>query len=270
MSKLLKLKKFLTVEEAGKYLSSVLEEAVSVPDIYGFALDRHLTLSVKFNSVIEMSPGFEFEESKLPYNANETNSFVTGLGRRVFFEDSVMIGEGIFDLSMLGSEFMEVDALHKKSLGEIAWESSTIESIILKRNSFFYKLKGLESQIDEVSHVIPEGRALDSHEMRCDCRSLNYYSHKLIIRKEELDRFILSLNEENGLITTPIEEEKSLAAKERNSLLTLIVALCEQLKIDPLARGTAGVLQQATELSGSPLGKETIRQILLKIKQFQT
>ncbi|ENC6708509.1 hypothetical protein ABKY54_003094 [Vibrio harveyi] len=63
MSKLLKLKKFFTIEEAGKYLSSVFEDNVSVSDIYGYALDRHLTLSVKFNSLIEMSPGYEFAES---------------------------------------------------------------------------------------------------------------------------------------------------------------------------------------------------------------
>ncbi|HCE3709038.1 hypothetical protein HJ144_11360 [Vibrio parahaemolyticus] len=268
MSKLLKLKKFFTIEEAGKYLSSVFEDNVSVSDIYGYALDRHLTLSVKFNSLIEMSPGYEFAESDLPYSANETNSFVTRFGRTVFFEDGVMIGEGIWDLSMFGREFMEIDVLHKKSVGETAWESSTVDSIILKRNSIFCKLKALESQIDTGPHVIPEGIAQDLSESRVDCPSLDYYSHKLVIRKEELDRFILSLDDDPLVTPTLTEGEKPLATKERNSLLTLIVALCEQLKIDPLARGAATALQQATELSGTPLGKETIRQILLKVKQF--
>lgn len=258
MSKLLKLKRFFTLEEAGRHLSSVFEGDVSVSDIYCFALDRHLTLSVKFNSLIEASPGYEFAEQELPFYVNESNSIVTGFGRRVFFEDRVMFTEGIFDLTMFGREFMDLNALYKQSIGEVAWESSPIDSVILRKNGIYYKLKGIESQIDEGPHMIQEGRAIDRSESRVDCRTLNYYSHKLVIRKEELDRFISALDEvpvESALI----EDEKPLATRERNTLLIMIGALCKQVGIDPSSPGVAKSVAAMTELVGAPVSEETVK-----------
>lgn len=255
MSKLLKLKKIFTIDEAAKYLSSVLEENVSETDIYGFALERHLTLSVKFNSLIEMSPGYEFAESDLPYSADDSNSFVNRFGHRVYFEDGVMIGEGIFDLSMFGREFLDINTLYKQSIGEVAWESSHIGSVILKRNGIFFKLKGIESQIDEGPHVIPEGIALELSERKVDCRTLDYYAHTLVIRKEELERFILALEDE----LIPTEDENPLTTRERNTLLIIIGALCKQVGINPSSTGVAKSVATMTDLVGVSVNEGTVK-----------
>lgn len=259
MSKLLKLKRIFTLEEAGRYLSSAFEEDVSVSDIYSFALDRHLILSVKFNSVIEASPGYEFAESELPYSANESNSFVSRFGSRVFFEDRVMITEGTFDLSLFGREFVDLNALYMQSIGEVVWECSPVDSVILKKNGFYYKLKGIESQIDEGPHVLPEGRDLDRSESRVDCRTLNYYAHTLVIRKEELDRFISAQDDEATVDPIAVEDEKPLATRERNTLLILIGALCKQVGIDPSSLGVAKSVATMTELVGAPVSEETVK-----------
>lgn len=261
MSKLLQLKKFFTMKEAASYLSSVLEESVSETDIYGFALDRHLTLSVKFNSLIEMSPGYEFADADLPYSADDNNCFVNRFGHRVFFEDVVMISEGIWDLSMLGGEFIEIDALHKTATGEGTWERPRIDAVILKKNAIFCKLKCLGSNIDEAPHVIPEGEARDLTEKRIDCLTLGYYSHNIVIRKEELSRFIDSLDDEPEA-TPVIAEDKPLMARERNILLKMIGAFCNELNIDPSARGVTTSVQAMTELAGTPISDDTIRKIL--------
>ncbi|MGR5246070.1 hypothetical protein ACP3VU_15250 [Vibrio sp. PNB23_22_6] len=63
MSKLLKLKKFFTLEEAARHLSSSLEEEVTKVDIYNLALEGHLTVSVRFQGVFVMSPGRVFEDA---------------------------------------------------------------------------------------------------------------------------------------------------------------------------------------------------------------
>ncbi|EKO3415605.1 hypothetical protein ACOIPL_001098 [Vibrio fluvialis] len=268
MSKLLKLKRFFTLKEASKYLSSAFEENVSVSDIYSFALDRHLTLSVKFNSVIEASVGYEFAESELPYRANESNSFVSRFGSRIFFEDGVMITEGIFDLSLFGREFMDLNRLYMQSIGEVAWECSPVDSVILKKNGFYYKLKGIESQIDEGPHVVPEGRNLDRSESRVDCRTLNYYAHTLVIRKEELDRFISAQDDEAPVDPIPVEDEKPLATRERNTLLTVIGALLKEQGITPSDRGVASAIQLMTETIGSVVSENTIRKILGQISDI--
>jgi len=46
MSKLLKLKRWLTTEEAAKYLTGALSEPVTEADIFRLALDGQITLSV--------------------------------------------------------------------------------------------------------------------------------------------------------------------------------------------------------------------------------
>ena len=48
MSKLLKLKKWLSLDDAVVYLSKILEEPVSTIDLYQLAIDGHLVLSVHF------------------------------------------------------------------------------------------------------------------------------------------------------------------------------------------------------------------------------
>lgn len=265
MSKLLKLKKFFTIDEAAKYLSSVLEEDVSETDIYGFALERHLTISVKFNSLIEISPGCELSESDLPYNANNSNSFVNRLGHSIYFEDGVVISEGIWDLSMLGGEFIEIDSLHKSATDGRTWECPRVDAVILKKNSVFCKLKCLESNLDEAPHVISDGEVRDLTEERIDCLTLGYYSHRLVIRKEELNRFIHSLDDEQTVIPVITEEDKPLASRERNTLLTLIGVLCNDLGINPSVRGVTASVQAMTELAGTPISDDTIRKILKEV-----
>lgn len=53
MSKLFKLKKWLTLDEAANHISNVLGEPVTLADIYNFALDEHLILSVNFVNIVK-------------------------------------------------------------------------------------------------------------------------------------------------------------------------------------------------------------------------
>ena len=48
MSKLFKLKAWLTLDEAVNHISTVLGESATEADLFRFALDGHLTLSVNF------------------------------------------------------------------------------------------------------------------------------------------------------------------------------------------------------------------------------
>ena len=57
MSKLFKLKKWLTVPEAASHLSSVFEEEVTEADVLRLVLDNHLKLSVKFVNGTRAKPG---------------------------------------------------------------------------------------------------------------------------------------------------------------------------------------------------------------------
>ena len=57
MSKLLKLKRWLTTEEAAKYLTGALSEPVTEADIFRLALDGQITLSVYFIASVHCKYG---------------------------------------------------------------------------------------------------------------------------------------------------------------------------------------------------------------------
>ncbi|MDD1826799.1 hypothetical protein LRP52_31935, partial [Photobacterium sp. ZSDE20] len=234
------------------------------PESAEYALDRHLTLSVKFNSLIEMSPGYVFAEEDLPYGANELNSFTISLGRRVFFEDIVMIDEGIWDLSMLGRELMSVDALQQNALGGKTWRSSPIDSVILKKNGIYCKLKGLESNIDAGPHVIPEGMVRDFSENRVDCRSLDYYDHEIVIKTHELTRFIQSLDDEKP---DDLKGEPSTSTKELNSHIIFARGLMEMAGIDPAKKGYTTAIKVAIETNGLSMSENTIRKMCKQVRE---
>ncbi|MDC5854531.1 hypothetical protein [Vibrio europaeus] len=63
----------------------------------------------------------------------------------------------------------------------------------------------------------------------------------------------------------PSQEDKPLAARERNTLLALIGALCEEANIDLSIRGISTSVQEITELAGVPISNETIRKIVEQV-----
>lgn len=59
--------------------------------------------------------------------------------------------------------------------------------------------------------------------------------------------------------------DRGLTATERNTLLTIIAALCDHSSIKPEDRGAAGQIAQMTEKIGAPVSDDTVRRWLKKI-----
>lgn len=76
MSKLLKLKEWLTLEQAVSHIINVIDEPVTIEDLYRFALDGHLKLSVNFVNYVHAVKGKwlkeEDIENQLPFYDFET------------------------------------------------------------------------------------------------------------------------------------------------------------------------------------------------------
>ncbi|MFM2612977.1 hypothetical protein [Vibrio campbellii] len=131
MSKLFKLKKFFTLDEAARHLSSSLEEDVTKADIYSLVLDGQLTVSIRFQGMLTMSPGRIFEDTadeaspnmtiskgmalgediKEPYIIPKTSGFPMSLREWLFLGREIMYVGGVWDLSMLGQEHEYIKAL---------------------------------------------------------------------------------------------------------------------------------------------------------------
>lgn len=66
-------------------------------------------------------------------------------------------------------------------------------------------------------------------------------------------------------IAAPSSAEKPMTTNERNTLLTIIAALCDYSAIIPAERGTASQVAKMTEEVGAPITDDTIRKVLAKI-----
>ncbi|ESL74438.1 TPA: hypothetical protein ACGR6E_001203 [Enterobacter roggenkampii] len=135
MSKLFKLKEWLTVKEAAERLSVSLGEKVSVADCLQLALDEHITISALFNEnqhaihakVVKTTQRKRF--SKFITRTTDDGAYVGFIDEERFvsnneldceYEDIERYGgvfqlrHGIYDLPMLGAEGLDV--MHKLDL----------------------------------------------------------------------------------------------------------------------------------------------------------
>ncbi|MCD9556771.1 hypothetical protein GRJ22_10035 [Photobacterium carnosum] len=286
MSKLFKLKKFVTLEEAKTHLSGALEEQLSVADIYRLALDGHLTISVSFLGIITMSPGRIFEDTanngspemiiskgmavgedlKEPYSIIKMSGFPMSLREWLFFGSEIMYADGIWDLSMLGQEYEYIESLYHKEAGGVGGFdgfSGRIKAVVLKRSDSFCKLKDIHRPLgipeQEVASFIDNAKNNDFF----DCLQMDRYPHLLVIKTEELTRFIQSLQDEPEPLV-----EKPLTTVERNKLLMFTSIFLKELKIDPSCKGITSSISLMADQAGVAISENTIRKYLNQINDI--
>jgi hypothetical protein len=145
VSKLLKLKEWLTVEEAANRLAISAGESVTEADVLRLALDGHLTLSVYFvnhargrpfriepfdkeSHILEAVKNYAKENSSLSGQLTSLNEFVLTYrgellpnGKELLIlegdDNQSQRLEGVWDLLMLGAEKLDVEHLYQSLTG---------------------------------------------------------------------------------------------------------------------------------------------------------
>lgn len=310
MNKLFKLREWLTLDETAAHISNVLGEPVTVSDLYRLALDGHLTLSVDFVNhafarkgkwvktediefVLKENDFFTGEKLAIPYRYPLNHEIKAYDDDWIALEDSVVTIDGIWDLTMVGAEKMDIENDYQQLISGVEVTLIYLEGMFLQQGDVVCQLQesfdkneyqeGSKAQQKEMersitAHSMGEDEAkrlrdkfkvnrakfLKKRESQPVC--MQYYpspglaQHDCVqvIRTKEITRFIQSLED----LPAP---EKPLTSKERNSLLVLIGALCKEVGIDPNKRGVASSLVAMTEILGAPLTDDTIRKILSQI-----
>lgn len=156
MSKLFKLKEWLTLDEAVLHLSNVIGDPVTIADLYRFALDGHIKLSVRFvngaygvkgkwlkaddiandlsyNDVTKQSPS---NPAKSP---EHNEMFVSG-------DDWISWGEyvepirGVWDLTMKGGESFDIADYYQESTSSLRVTTRDIKGILLQQKDVVCQL----------------------------------------------------------------------------------------------------------------------------------
>lgn len=147
MSKLFKLKEWLSIPDAAKHLSLVFGEEVTEADVLQFALNGSLTISANFvnggNARLGMlTPISEAEFKEIPgpnngppiryyggptlFRGNKEETYVIPL------EEEVVSLRGVFDLPMLGGERHDVEHLFQSLTGGPPVEMHSLDGVFIE------------------------------------------------------------------------------------------------------------------------------------------
>lgn len=234
MSKLFKLKEWLTVPETAKHLSIAFGEDVTEADILRFALDGHLSLSVYFvnhayarrGKVVKYSDAELFaaiESGRLPEDLKWTK-FPRDVGaairgepggeevdylmslridedRYLTLSDEVTKLDGVWDLPMIGGERLDVEHLYQQFIGGPSVTLQTLDG------SFVEGLDGavcqLQESFDDNEYQSGSLAALEKIKKKIDVEEIDPEEASSLLkqhsekRKEYLERRKSRPNKEN-------------------------------------------------------------------------
>lgn len=207
-------------------------------------------------------------------------------------DDKVSSIDGIWDLPMLGSEELDIEHKYQMLTDGPAVTLQNLEGTFLQRGNLticqlqesfddneyhdgskalLEKIK-LHISIDKIPEVEAQ-KLLNMHKeerekylkKRKENPNNDYYpagglpdDAVIVVRTDELRRFEHALSDGN-------QNDRPIKTTERNTLITVIAALCKYEGIDPLNRKTTSEIVQMTEDLGAPVSDDTVRSILQKI-----
>lgn len=257
MSKLFNLKEWLTVTDAARHLSIVFGENVTEADVLQLALDGRLRLSVYLTHDVPARP---VEITPIPEEMKRRPGFIFSTDHMVcVIGDEIIRVTGTLDLPMVGSERSEIEHRCCSLLNGKNLEPTDGYEVTVQNADGLYQL-----QERCAGPIFVDLKESDDYDERLrKCANEGYFPAKrlpedslLIVRTDALRQFEESINS---------PAPKPMEANERNSLLTIIAALCDYAAIKLQERGAATQISRFTEEIGAPVSDDTVRRVLAKI-----
>jgi hypothetical protein len=272
MKKLLNLKQWLTVPDAARHLSILFGEEVTEADVLRLALDRQLRLSVYFVNGARgrCGPAVPAEDAKRTIreedpedwqhltngqSAGEGEGQVFSLwlhgmrlgdGRVLEYDQKTVLLDGVWDLTMLGHERLEVEQRYQFLTGgpevDMSFRDGPLDRPIVSREDRTY------CQIHEPYF----GDQQPTDALPTDS--------VLVVRTSALHDLEIQLAEPDQ------KAEKPLQQRERNTLLVIIAALAELSKIDvKKPSSAAAAIESQTIRMGARVSDRRIEDHLKRI-----
>jgi len=258
LSKLFKLKEWLTVPEAASHLTIIFGENITEADVFRLALDGKLMLSIflpqttllKHAEFIPLSTQPEHLRAHLKCCGDSILSIQS---------DEIMHLNGIFELPMIEKERLIVEAEYYRAINGKVIEMIEGGTILIEQNKQLFSLQEcfgdptfVEYEEDDTEEQIFKKLAINSY---CDAQRLPEEG-TLIVRTDALRELEDSIKGTN---------EKPLSTTERHTLLTIIATLCDYSAIPYQERGAATQIARLTEEFGAPVSDDAIGKALKKI-----
>lgn len=272
MSKLFKLKKWVTMEEAAKRLTSSLLEEVTEADILRLALDDRIQLSLMLHNGVPCLPGYKVKFS-LPENMKNHSFWLDKYGKEENSNELrafCMVENEELTIAKFRTEEGNVGGLVRLIMED--WGRWCIEDRYQKLCGFpaldrsecfggLYVEGGNENLFwlgETEKNDTSSDRFLSIKEFPSDAT--------LVIEVESIQKFEQSLTDDSQDATKKNDLDKPLGSRERDTLLAIIAALCEDAGFDYKKHAkTAGIIQSTADGMGVSIGETTIEGHLKKI-----
>jgi hypothetical protein len=158
MSKLFKLKEWLTLDDAANHLSTVLGEPVTRADIYRLALDSHLKLSVNFVNGARGRIGkfvktdevkfekveydiFTGEKLDEPYYRRVNQEIYVSEDHWIGLNSDVVFIKGLWDLTMIGAEALDIEHYYQQVISGMEVRLICLEGVCLSQGDTVCQLQ---------------------------------------------------------------------------------------------------------------------------------
>lgn len=265
MSKLFKLKHWVTLDEAARYLTAKLPpDSVEVADLLQYALDKHLVLSLslvnpvraKLGSIVKTADAprliAEFENHKIRFPGTDgemqeiakpvpVSSFVLDEDETMVMVERVLAVRGVWDLAGWGGEDVALRNMHHELTGAPLVKQTAGPSTWLRSPSRpsehceLYELApGSSEPAGDASYVRATGLPKDS---------------MLGVRVSEIERFLSMLAAEGAAPAKPLD------ARKETAYLNIIGALVELIQTPRPGRDSdAAVIREMVENYGDRYG----------------
>ncbi|UVM07129.1 hypothetical protein [Pseudomonas laurylsulfatiphila] len=288
MSKLLKLKEWLTVKDAAKRLSISTGEKIKEADVLRLALDGHLTLSVYFVNHAKGRPA-RIEPISLKHVNNAPSPSEYGPPRYGTIEEIVLPNQkdviiyeadmdkpqtlqGVWDLPMIGGEKLDVEHLFQAltdgpEISLFCFGGPLVTSA--DRTKVFQILDSYECSPPSLINVINGLATIEEQEKMEPSRwryEVEYYPADALPADSVFVVRVGALRELEGkLLADDNPPEKPLHPSERKSAGQIIAALSAMAKLDLSAPYAADeTLRAAAAANGLelPSSPETVVKFL--------
>lgn len=265
------LTQWLKLADATKELSIPLRKEIQECHLLRLALEGKLKLSFYLPTPIPAIPASvlpiqdEYERGTIPQEfifPPPRNNFHL----KIRHDQDVEHVQGIFDLPLLFGERLATEAECFEMENGKEFDLPAGNSIILERDGKYICLKEvptrvIRNKLERAKLSLPDSSPTSRFGYSPASRKAMRMSHYgiFVVRTEELKDF------EESYLTSKKQQDNSLNKSSRNTLLTIIAALCDYAKIDFRERGAAAQIARLTEASATPVNEDTIGKYLKDI-----
>lgn len=268
MSKLLRLKRWVTLDEAARRITAICEETVTEADVLQLALEGHIKLAVHLINGACARACQKVDVSKIEYDQipsfNGRASFDFPKNGRVFTLSNGLayqvskeihpLGEGVWDLPLFGSERQSIEKQFQCLVGGPSVSSVVLDSVfVASTNGELFEIQSHASDFRGPAQTDVKSPWLDPGNFH-PAGGLPEDS-SIVVRANAIEEFESAMRDADS----DKAEEKPLGPREKNTLLKLIWILCSSQKIDAKQPYKAAeIIKTEAELLGIDISIGTI------------